>query len=166
MKKILTALLSTILMLLSASAAADTTSIELAQLRFNQSVVELDSQEAACDTQRQILPADLFDLFKITTEQRRTALKYFHDRALASCSEGALKDFLVAAASLSAVAPETATDIQEATHLIIQTQISLLKSESEFNRLDPQLREQLLQLPNLKAPFKLLESGRFLVEPT
>lgn len=166
MTKMLTVFLSIIFMLFSASAAADTASIELAQLRFNQSIVELDSQEVACDAQRQILPANLFDQIKTTTEQRRTALKYFHDRALASCAEGALKDFLVAAANLSAIAPETAADIQEATHLIIQTQISLLKSESEFNRLDPQLREQLLQLPNIKAPFKLLESGRVLVEPS
>jgi len=62
----------------------------------------------------QNLPADLLILFQNNTEQRRNALKYFHEGPWLVVRKVLLKDFLVAGRQfVGGFAPENSADIQE-----------------------------------------------------
>lgn len=145
--------------LLVAPLAFADSAAQRARMDFNQAIVQVDNLEQKCYADLPVLAPDVFNEVSLDTQQARTVLSYFYYRALASCTESAVSNFVLKAAVLAALSPREAEEIKDGRSLIIQPHVAVLEHEAQYIKLPLEIRARLDRIEALRQPFDLTMSG-------
>lgn len=145
--------------LVVATLALADSAAQRARIDFNQAIVKVDELEQKCYADLPVLAPDVFNEVSLDTEQARTVLSYFYYRALASCTEAAVSNFVLKAAVLSELSPSEREEIKDGSSLIIQPHVAVLEHEAQYIKLPPEIRIRLDRIEALRQPFDLIMSG-------
>ena len=100
------------------------------------------------------------ELLKINAEEQKVALRYYHAKSLFECTQEEIKNYLLASATIAALADEErARSVCESNLLFIDIKLHWLKAEADYQKLDDSLKASLNQIELLQQPFKLIESA-------
>lgn len=131
-----------------------------AQRDLNQSLIAFNKKDTECRESAITLPATIFSNININAEEKKVALRYYHAKSLFECTQEEIKNYLLASATIAALADEErARSVCESNLLFIDIKLHWLKAEADYQKLDDSLKASLNQIELLQQPFKLIESA-------